>query len=167
MGGGQGCSRGAAALPVEPAASERPFPGSGSKLPGTGQAGSAPRPLPLSARAAGRFCRRPSWPGLQSHVRLRGPPARPRTPLGLRPASRRRPRDCSPAHATRPPLTPSPGFWKRPAAPPPLLPALAPPPRSRNCTLPGPFPRLLRPPVWRHFRLARLRAGVRVSRTRR
>ncbi|XP_046503136.1 basic proline-rich protein-like [Equus quagga] len=56
--------------------------------------------------------------------------------------ARSQPRGRSPTRNPRPPLPPSRGVCSRPAPPPPL-PAFAPPPRSRNCSLrallPAPF----------------------------
>lgn len=91
--GGEGCSRGAAALPVEPAASERPCPGSGSKLPGTAQAGSAPNPTPSQPghRAAsavaphGPACRATS--GSEGPQLALEPPSTPGRPPAASPAT--------------------------------------------------------------------------------
>lgn len=111
--------------------------GAASEMPGTAQAGPAPAPraTALPARcAAPRPARR--VPGL-----LSPPGSSSRRPPCLPPA---RPPAATPAaahlRARRPPGLPTPGVRSRPAAPP--TSPLAPPPRSRNRSLPGSSSRL-------------------------
>lgn len=122
---------------------ERPFPGSESKVSGNGPGQSRPQ-SPFSPGTGPPSARRPLTAWFSAPVPHRRPSAHPRRPPGRSAGCQTPAASPQPAHlrVPSPPSPPSPGVWNRPAAPPPALPALAPPPRSRNCSLPGPFPRL-------------------------
>lgn len=170
MGTGQYSGRGAGGGAPErlqpspwcPRRSERPFPGSRSKV---WPAGPRPDPPPDPSQPGDRAPSAVDPDGVArcAASRSEGPWPSP-DPTQWQPA-RSQPRGRSPTRSPRPPLPPSRGVCSRPAPPPPL-PAFAPPPRSRNCSLPGPSPRPLRPPVWRHFRQRRAARWESASRER-
>lgn len=143
---------------------ERPFPGSKSKgEPERPRPEPPPEPPQPGHRTS--FCK-PSPHGLvlRAAAPSKGPRLFPEALPVSRPAARRQPPAAGPkpAHlrSRSPSSAPSRGVWNRSAAPPPALPALAPPPRRRNCSLPGPFPRLLGPnQCGVTSACARLRAG--------
>lgn len=123
-----------------PRSSERPFPGSGSRVTARPRPNAPSDPCQRGHRAPSAVA--PHGPA--RCVRLAGPHGGPE-PLSAAARPHPAPRQLT---CARPASSSSslPGLLERPrgAVPPP---ALAPPPRSRNRSLQGPSPRLLSPSV--------------------